>query len=85
MRFFCCHISWSPLSLNFKFFFVIGFKSAGNPFRSVCKVHTEIKLSYHLVTNAEAQNGSKVLHIIVEKVNKLIVCPQMIVMLRYTK
>ena len=28
-----------------------------------------------LGTNAEAQNGSKVVHIYVEKVNKLIVCP----------
>ena len=35
--------------------------------------------------NAEAQNGSKILHIIAGKVNKLIVCPQMIAMLRYTK
>ena len=43
--------------------------------------HTEIKLCtivrrHTLGTNAAAQNGSQVLHIIVEKVNKLLLCPQ---------
>ena len=45
--------------------------------------HTDIKLCtivrrHTLGTNAEAQNGSKVLHIVAEKVNKLIVSPQML-------
>ena len=43
--------------------------------------HTEIKLCtivkrHTLGTNAASQNGSYVLHIIVEKVNKLLVCHQ---------
>ena len=43
--------------------------------------HTEIKICtivrrHTLGTNVAAQNGSQVLHIIVETVNKLLLCPQ---------
>ena len=40
---------------------------------------------HKLGTNVAAQNETSVLHIIVEKVNKLLICPQMIVMPRYIK
>ena len=45
--------------------------------------HTGIRLCtnirrHKLGTNAAAQNGTSVLHIIVEKVNKLLICPHMI-------
>ena len=52
--------------------------------------HTEIRLCtilrrHKLGTNAAAQNGTSVLHIIVEKVKKLLICPHVIVMPRYIK
>ena len=52
--------------------------------------HTEIRLCtivrrHALGTNAAAQNGTLVLRIIVAKVIKLLICPNVIVMPRYIK
>ena len=50
--------------------------------------HTEIRLCtivrrHKFGTNAAAQNGNSLIHIVIEMVNKLLICPHVIVMPTY--
>ena len=64
--------------------------SANDFFAEICQIvktdyHTEIGLCtivrrHKLGTNAAPQNGTSVIHIIVDMVNKLLICPHVIVM-----